>query len=53
MRTVIERRLRSCEALLANLADAPRGWRLTLECGIGHEREFIRFWSQMLKGETA
>ncbi len=44
---VHERRLQDCEALLANLADAPRGWRLALECGIGHEREFIRFWSQL------
>jgi DNA-binding PadR family transcriptional regulator len=47
-----ERRLRDCEALLANLTDAPRGWRLTLECGAGHEREFIRFWSGLLEGET-
>jgi DNA-binding PadR family transcriptional regulator len=49
---VHERRLRSCEALLADLADAPRGWRLTLECGIGHEREFIRFWSQLAETGT-
>jgi PadR family transcriptional regulator AphA len=48
-----ERRLQSCEALLANLADAPHGWRLTLECGIGHEREFIRFWSRLRDGEAA
>jgi PadR family transcriptional regulator, regulatory protein AphA len=25
--------------------DAPSGWRLALEVGIAHEREFIRFWS--------
>jgi DNA-binding PadR family transcriptional regulator len=25
-----------------------RGQVLALECGIGHEREFIRFWSQVL-----
>lgn len=43
-----ERRLDACEALLANLTDAPPGWRLTLECGAGHEREFIRFWSGLL-----
>lgn len=24
--------------------DLPEGMRLALECGIGHEREFIRFW---------
>jgi PadR family transcriptional regulator, regulatory protein AphA len=29
-------------------ADAlPEGQRLALECGIGHEREFIRFWSRV------
>jgi DNA-binding PadR family transcriptional regulator len=50
---VHEQRLKICEALLADLADAPRGWRLTLECGIGHEREFIRFWSRLREGETA
>jgi PadR family transcriptional regulator, regulatory protein AphA len=27
--------------------DAPEGWRLALEVGIGHEREFIRFWSRL------
>jgi PadR family transcriptional regulator AphA len=42
---VHERRLAGCEALLANLTAAPDGWRLALECGAGHEREFIRFWS--------
>ncbi len=26
---------------------APHGQRLALECGIGHEREFIRFWSRI------
>ncbi|MDQ6810971.1 MAG: PadR family transcriptional regulator [Actinomycetota bacterium] len=25
--------------------DMPRGMRLALEAGIGHEREFVRFWS--------
>jgi DNA-binding PadR family transcriptional regulator len=45
---VHERRLRDCEELLANLHEAPPGWRLALECGIGHEREFIRFWGDLL-----
>jgi DNA-binding PadR family transcriptional regulator len=27
--------------------DAPSGWRLALEAGIAHEREFIRFWSKL------
>jgi len=29
--------------------DAARGQVLALECGIGHEREFIRFWAQVLE----
>jgi len=32
------------------LLGAPVGWRLALEAGIGHEREFIRFWSGVLAG---
>ena len=39
------RQLEAYEQLLEALAGAPRGQRLALECGIGHEREFIRFWS--------
>jgi DNA-binding PadR family transcriptional regulator len=27
--------------------DAPDGARLALEAGIGHEREYIRFWSEL------
>jgi DNA-binding PadR family transcriptional regulator len=27
--------------------DMPRGQRLALEAGIGHEREFIRFWKRV------
>lgn len=45
---VHERRLRGCEALLADLTEMSPGWRLALECGLGHEREFIRFWSGLL-----
>jgi PadR family transcriptional regulator, regulatory protein AphA len=41
------RRLAEYEELLAGLEDAPEGWRLALELGIGHEREFIRFWSSL------
>ncbi|HSZ12751.1 MAG TPA: PadR family transcriptional regulator [Solirubrobacteraceae bacterium] len=40
-----ERQLEEFERLLTGLAEAPLGQRLALECGIGHEREFIRFWS--------
>jgi PadR family transcriptional regulator, regulatory protein AphA len=28
-------------------AQLPRGMRLALEAGIGHEREYIRFWSEL------
>ena len=37
--------------LLAAAQDAPAGARLALERGIGHEREFIRFWSALAPGE--
>lgn len=40
-------RLAEYEQLLADLEGAPEGWRLALELGIGHEREFIRFWSAL------
>jgi PadR family transcriptional regulator, regulatory protein AphA len=39
--------LRDYEQLRAEAADWPRGWKLALEAGIGHEREFIRFWSRL------
>jgi PadR family transcriptional regulator, regulatory protein AphA len=41
------RRLRSYEELREQLSDAPRGWGLALEAGIGHARESIRFWSRV------
>jgi PadR family transcriptional regulator, regulatory protein AphA len=41
------RQLETYERLRASLADAPLGQRLALECGIGHELEFIRFWSRV------
>jgi PadR family transcriptional regulator AphA len=41
------RQLRVYEGLKAELSDAPDGWRLALDVGIGHEREFIRFWSRL------
>jgi DNA-binding PadR family transcriptional regulator len=43
------RRLELCEQLLANLPEAQRGPRTAIECGIGHEREFIRFWERLAK----
>jgi PadR family transcriptional regulator AphA len=41
------RQLDAYERLQASLSDGPLGQRLALECGIGHEREFIRFWSRV------
>jgi PadR family transcriptional regulator AphA len=45
------RQLKVCEDLYEQLRrgeqDVPRGWLLALEAGIGHEREFIRFWSRL------
>jgi PadR family transcriptional regulator, regulatory protein AphA len=46
-------RLTRCEELLSELAGAPVGVRLALQCGIGHEREFIRFWSQLLESPSS
>jgi PadR family transcriptional regulator, regulatory protein AphA len=39
--------LKVYEELHANTVEGPPGWRLALEAGIGHEREFIRFWSRL------
>ena len=48
-----ERKLAEYEAAReATTPDAPRGAVLTLEAGIGHEREWIRFW-QPLAEEAA
>lgn len=33
--------------------EMPDGMRLALEAGLGHEREFIRFWSRLSNGESA
>jgi DNA-binding PadR family transcriptional regulator len=48
-----KRRLEQWEELHAAIPDAPAGQRLALECGIGHEREFIRFWSRLLADAQA
>jgi DNA-binding PadR family transcriptional regulator len=44
------RQLDSYERLQQSSAQMPPGMRLALEAGIGHEREFIRFWSSLLNG---
>ena len=45
--TIHSQRLEVYEELRSSIQDAPRGWLLALEAGIGHEREFIRFWSSV------
>jgi PadR family transcriptional regulator, regulatory protein AphA len=35
------------EELKDGMSGAPEGWCLALDVGIGHEREFIRFWSEL------
>jgi DNA-binding PadR family transcriptional regulator len=47
-----KRQLEAYERLRESLEDAPRGQRLALECGIGHEREFIRFWSSVSETDS-
>jgi PadR family transcriptional regulator AphA len=42
-------RLELWEQLLASLPEEQRGPRVAIECGIAHEREFIRFWSRLAK----
>ncbi|HTW42935.1 MAG TPA: PadR family transcriptional regulator [Solirubrobacteraceae bacterium] len=44
------RQLEVYERLHASIGEnETHGQVLALECGIGHEREFIRFWSQVLE----
>ncbi len=42
-------RLHEYEQLQLGIDALPEGQRLALECGIGHEREFIRFWSRVAR----
>jgi PadR family transcriptional regulator AphA len=46
---VHKQRLAELEGLSTNLqlAGAPENQRLVLEAGIGHEREYVRFWSKL------
>src|SRR3954452_14720692 len=43
-----ERRLATYEGMLGE-GEMPTGMRLALESGIGHEREYVRFWSRVQK----
>jgi PadR family transcriptional regulator, regulatory protein AphA len=47
-----KRRLASYEGMLEGAAEMPAGMRLALESGIGHEREYIRFWERVVKEDT-
>ncbi|MBV9212812.1 MAG: helix-turn-helix transcriptional regulator [Actinobacteria bacterium] len=44
------RRLRSYEEIASADPGMAEGQRLALEAGIGHEREFIRFWRKVSSG---
>ena len=48
-----EARLKEYEQLYEGATALPEGQRLALECGIGHEREFIRFWSRIARQHDA
>jgi PadR family transcriptional regulator, regulatory protein AphA len=47
-----KRKLEELEAARSQvlIPGAPDGARLVLEAGIGHEREYIRFWTKVAKG---
>ena len=46
---VHEERLREYEELARSLPqETPAGVRLALESGLGHEREWVRFWRHLL-----
>jgi DNA-binding PadR family transcriptional regulator len=42
-------RLRLYEGMMEAGGQLPEGMRLALEAGIGHERDFLRFWERMAK----
>jgi DNA-binding PadR family transcriptional regulator len=43
-----ESRLATYEEMLEHGQDMPLGSRLALEGGIGHQREYVRFWTRVL-----
>jgi DNA-binding PadR family transcriptional regulator len=45
---VHEERLERYEEFRGLAVDAPRGPQLALEAGIGHEREYVRFWKTLV-----
>jgi DNA-binding PadR family transcriptional regulator len=42
-----EEKLREFEQLHRDVPDMPEGMRLALEAGIGHVKEYVRFWKRM------
>jgi DNA-binding PadR family transcriptional regulator len=46
------RRLAEYEEMLDGAEPAASGPRLALEAGIGHEREYVRFWSRIVRAEN-
>jgi PadR family transcriptional regulator AphA len=46
-----ERRLHSYEEMM-DQTDMPEGMRLALESGVGHEREYVRFWTRVRDGNA-
>ena len=46
-----EKRLAEYRELHAQSGDWPAGPRLALESGIGHEREWVRFWRRVARDE--
>jgi PadR family transcriptional regulator, regulatory protein AphA len=47
-----KRQLQEYEELRETVAALPRGQRFALECGIGHEREFVRFWTRVAEADA-
>jgi DNA-binding PadR family transcriptional regulator len=48
-----EQRLAEYEELHAAMpVETPEGVRLSLEAGIGHEREWVRFWRRLARGRA-
>jgi PadR family transcriptional regulator, regulatory protein AphA len=44
-----ERRLHAYESMREAMPDMSQGMRLALEAGIGHAREYVRFWSRLAR----
>jgi DNA-binding PadR family transcriptional regulator len=42
----------AAQAAAAAAADVPQGPLLALEAGLGHEREYVRFWKALLDKQT-